>query len=171
MYKICFIGLALSLLLNGCTRHMLKGPELPTASSWNEVIDTAKTKLPHEGKLIQQKDGYAFIKVDDRYINELFPLLQAKGFHKPPYFRRKDAPGAHISVIYKNEQVKLGEVGQVFHFSIKNIATIKTDNGISYIVLNVDAPELEKLRTKYGLGPRLNNHEFHITIAKGNRAK
>lgn len=37
---------------------------------------------------------------------------------------------------------------------------------VSYAILRVKSPELEKLLLKYGLKPKLQFFEFHITIAK-----
>lgn len=154
--------------IGACQCTKIKKDNLALSEApWQEVVSYAENYLPKEGKLIQQPDGFAFIKVDDAYINELFPKLKAgEGFKKPPYFRRKDAPGAHISVIYENEKVKLQEVGQNFRFTLRDVITVHPKKGVSYIILRVDAPELEKLRERYGLTPKLKGHEFHISIAK-----
>jgi hypothetical protein len=135
-------------------------------STWPEVIAYAKNHLPHQGQLVQQSDGYAYIKVDDEYIHKLYPMLKAQGFHKPPYFRKTDAPGAHISLAYEDENVALKEVGQTFSFEITDIALVHPKAGLSFIVLQVSAPDLEQLRQRYGLSPKLKGHEFHITLAK-----
>lgn len=165
-HKLWFV-LVMLLLLGSCQRCQLKKDLGPKPEPWAEAVEFARMHLPLEGKLVQKSDGYGFVKVDDRYIHDLFPLLKAEiGFDKPPYFRRSDAPGAHISVFYANEHVVVTEVGQRFKFTLKDIVMVRTNNGVSYIVLLVDAPELEQLRQKYGLAPRLNNHEFHITIAR-----
>ena len=140
-----------------------QAPRAPFA----EALAYAQKNLPHVGTLIQKPDGYAYIKVDDRYINELFPLLNApSGYEKPPYFRRDNLPGAHISVVYKNEKIKLKEAGQKFSFTIRDITTVSPNSKNSYIILQVDAPELENLRKRYKLGAKLNGHEFHISLAK-----
>jgi|SRR5580700_2996181 hypothetical protein len=156
------------LLLNSCRCiHQEKIALKAEKSSYAEALAYAKKHLPKNGTLVQQDDGYAYLKVDDRYIHELFLKLDAQtGYKEPPYFRRKDAPGAHISIVYGDEKVKLKEVGQNFSFSLKNIAVVHPHKGTSYIILQVDAPELEQLRKRYGLGPKLKGHEFHISIAK-----
>jgi hypothetical protein len=135
--------------------------------AWTKAIDFAQTNLEKNGKLMQQADGFAYIKVDDAYIHDLYPLLDLdKDFKEPPYFRRPNAPGAHISVFYENENIKVQEVGESFSFTLRNIEVVKVGKNKTYIVLVVDAPKLEQLRKKYGLTPKLKNHEFHITIAK-----
>ena len=132
-----------------------------------QALAYAQKNLVHEGTLVQQSDGYAYVKVDDRYIHDLFPLLHAEpDYKKPPYFRRKNAPGAHISVAYGDEHIKLKEVGQRFSFSIKDIVIVSPKKNVSYIILQVESPALEALRKSYGLGPKLQGHEFHISLAK-----
>lgn len=133
---------------------------------WADVVAYAKQKLSTEGELVQQEDGYAYLKVDDAYIHDLFPKLGRADFSKPPYFRRKDAPGAHISIVYADEGVRLKEAGQKYRFTLKKIAMVNPKKDVSYIVLELDAPSLEKLRESYGLSPKLKGHEFHISLAK-----
>lgn len=139
------------------------------APTWEETIEFVNQNLPLEGSLVAKSDGYVYVKVDDRYINELFPKLglYEDGYRKPPYFRRPNSPGAHISVIYSDEHViPKEELGKTFSFTPKNIVIVHPSRYVSYAILQVDSPELEKLRIKYGLKPKLQGHEFHITIAK-----
>lgn len=162
-----FLVIFIAFLFNACQsipeikdRPMLEKP-------FAEVASYAEQRLPKDGVLVQNADGYAYIKVDDAYIHDLFPKLHADpGYQKPPYFRRKDAPGAHISVVYANERVKLREVGKRYSFSLNDLVVVQGKNKNSYIILQVDAPELEELRKSYGLKPKLQGHEFHITIGK-----
>lgn len=136
--------------------------------SWQEAFTYAQANLPKEGRLMRKADGFVYLKVDDDYIHALFPMLgiQEKGFKEPPYFRTKNSPGAHISVFYGDERVIPEEIGQHFSFELKKIVMVKPSKYISYVVLEVESPELEKLREKYGLSPKLHGHEFHITLAK-----
>lgn len=139
-----------------------------TIPDWQNVLEYARTHLPMEGKLIVKSDGFGYLKVDDGYIHRLFPMLGLKkeGFKEPPYFRSRKAPGAHISVFYENERVVPEEVGQYFRFELKQIVIIKLSDNTRYAVLQVKSPELEKLREKYGLSPKLFGHDFHISLAK-----
>lgn len=138
------------------------------ATSWQEVLNYAQENLPKTGQLIVKSDGFGYLKVDDAYINTLFPMLKLKeeGFRKPPYFRRHEAPGAHISVFYADENIRPTEAGQYFSFELKRIVIVKTSKDTSYVILEVDSPELEALREKYGLSPKLFGHEYHISLAK-----
>lgn len=147
--------------------------DIPVNSSWQQVVDYAKENLPQQGQLLIKSDGFAYLKVDDEYIHTLFLMLglEEDGFKKPPYFRSKEAPGAHISVFYEKEHILPEEIGQYFRFQLKQIVIVKPSKDTSYAVLQVEAPELEKLRKKYGLSPKLFDHEYHISLAKKTTTK
>lgn len=134
--------------------------------SWPEIVTFAKANLPQEGVLKVGRDGYIYLKVDDDYIHRLYPLLQLRNFREPPFFRNAKSPGAHISVIYKNENVIPDEAGKTFHFTLNKIVIVNPSREVSYVILQVDSQELESLREKYGLPPKLHGHKFHITLAK-----
>lgn len=136
--------------------------------SWQQAVAYAREHLPMEGRLKVKSDGFGYLKVDDAYIHTLFPMLglQEDGYREPPYFRAPEAPGAHISVFYVNEHIEPEEAGQIFHFELKDIVIVKPSKYDRYAALVVDSPELEKLREKYGLSPKLLGHDFHITLAK-----
>lgn len=141
---------------------------LDATPSWQEIVEYAKENLPLQGQLLIKSDGFCYVKVDDEYIHTLFPMLglEEEGYKKPPYFRTKEAAGAHISVFYENENIRPEEVGQYFDFELKQIVIVKTSKNMSYAVLQVESPELEKLREKYGLKSKLFGHEYHISLAK-----
>lgn len=134
----------------------------------NKALSYAENYLPKSGVLMQKAEGFAYVKVDDRYIYELFDILGLKeqGYEIPPYFRRADAPGAHISVFYEKEQVKAKELGQSFAFTPKAFKEVSVGKKLKYMVLQVKSVDLENLRLGYGLSRLLNNHEFHITVGK-----
>jgi hypothetical protein len=136
--------------------------------SFQEALEFAREHLPLEGKLMVNSDGFVYVKVDDDYITELFPRLGLKkeGFREVPYFRTKESPGAHITVFYADEHIRPKEINQIFHFELNKIVIVKTAKNTSYAILEVDSPELENLRKKYGLSSKIFGHEFHISIAK-----
>lgn len=136
--------------------------------AWQEVVYYAQEHLPAEGQLMVKSDGFVYLKVDDAYIHTLFPMLglEQDGYQEPPYFRTKEAPGAHISVFYADEHIRPEEVGQHFHFELKHIELVRPSKNASYAILVVESPELEKLREKYGLSAKLFGHEYHIALAK-----
>ena len=131
------------------------------------VINWAQKNLPKKG-ILEYRGGFIYLKVDDDYINQLFPLLDNPLYEKPPFFRRYDSIGAHISVFYVQETRKIGrvkEIGQRFTFKVLSLAAVPPKTR-EFIVLKVASPQLEQLRKKYGLKPYLEDHDFHITIAK-----
>lgn len=134
----------------------------------NEVAMEYALNLPQEG-ILHIKEGYLYLKVDDRYIHHLFPLLEQSELEIPDYFRSPSAPGAHISVIYETERQQLPpqipEVGQTFDFYIKDFYSIFLRDHEEIIVLVVESPMLEDFRVKYGLSEKLLGHEYHITLA------
>jgi hypothetical protein len=139
-----------------------------TVHPWPEIVDYARANFPQEGILTAKSDGFVYLKVDDEYIRTLFPMLGLKeeGYTEPPYFRTSDSPGAHISVIYADENVLPKEVGQSFPIELKEIVIVQPSKATAYAVLQIESPELEQLRQKYGLTPKLHGHEYHISLAK-----
>lgn len=136
--------------------------------TWQEVVEYARENLPQQGRLVAASDGFVYLKVDDAYIHTLFPMLglAEEGYKEPPYFRTSSAPGAHISVFYVNEHIIPEEAGEVFHFELQQIVIVHAGKDAAYAVLQVESPELEALRQKYGLSPKLFGHEYHISLAK-----
>lgn len=144
---------------------------LYTIENPSSIIQWAQEHLPQNGILKEEKGGFVYLKVDDNYINQLFLMLSNPEYIKPPYFRRSDSPGAHISVFYVNERNQMGEIkeiGQKYSFKISGLASVPPKTH-KYIVLQVTSPELEQLRKKYGLSPLLQGHDFHISIAEKKR--
>ncbi len=171
-----FLVLAISLVLLSTSpsfgwafQTYQKLPSLNNDLTWQGVLNYAQEHLPMEGQLLKKSNGLIYLKVDDDYIHTLFPLLGLKeeGFKKPPYFCTQEAIGAHISVIRadENKDIPLDEVGQYFRFELKQIVIVKPAKDKSYAVIQVAVPELEKLRQKYGLGPKPHGHEYHISLA------
>jgi hypothetical protein len=136
------------------------------------VIEKA-LQLEHKGILKQKPNGYLYVEVSKDFIAQILPLIEAPGKLDPPkHYKSKKGIGAHISVMYENERIEneiwnLPELGQEFSFSILELRTVKLtrDNKMKKLwLLAVSCPELERLREKYGLTPRLKGHDFHITI-------
>lgn len=144
-------------------------PPIVQTESWPRAVEYAREHLPMEG-VLKDKSGFVYLKVDNDYIYSLFPMLDLKkyGFQEPPYFRTNTSPGAHISVIYVDERVVPREIGETFHFNLKKIRIVNTSKA-SFAILEVESPELEALRKRYGLSPKLKGHEFHISLAEKSR--
>lgn len=129
--------------------------------------------LEQKGILKQKDNGYLYVEVSNDYIAEALSVIEAQGKMVPPrHYTSKKGIGAHISVMYENEQIlneiwEIKELGQEFTFNVMELRTVKLnkDNQVQKLwLLAVAAPELEKLREDYGLPSKLKGHDFHITI-------
>jgi len=125
------------------------------------------------GTLKQKPNGYLYVEVNRDFIAQILPIIDAKGKIVPPrHYTSKKGIGAHISVMYENEQIEneiweIKELGQEFTFSVMELRTVKLTNNNKLRklwLLAVQAPELERLRESYGLANKLKSHDFHITI-------
>jgi hypothetical protein len=136
-------------------------------SDKKDVVSYAQEHLVSQGTLMQKKDGFVYLKLDNAYVTELYSFIQEPGCHLTSAFYRYGSIGAHISVIYANEKStdSIKELGQIFTFIPKKIKRVKTRK-YENIILQVESPELMRLRESYGLSPKLNHHEFHITICQ-----
>lgn len=130
-------------------------------------------QLPQKGTLKQKDNGYLYVEVSNDFIADALALIEAPGKIVPPrHYTSKKGIGAHISVMYENEQIvneiwEIKELGQEFTFSVMELRTVKLNknNKMKKLwILAVAAPELEELRLSYGLTPKLKGHDFHITI-------
>ena len=139
----------------------------------SQVIEKV-IQFEQKGILKQKDNGYLYVEVSKDFIAEALPLIDAQGKIVPPrHYTSKKGIGAHISVMYENEQImneiwEIKELGQEFTFTVMELRTVKLNNKDNKVkklwLLAVAAPELEKLRESYGLSSRLKNHDFHITI-------
>jgi hypothetical protein len=114
------------------------------------ILQFARDHIPRKGILKEHRDGFVYLKVSDDYIYQLFPMIKNSHYSMPAYFRRPNAPGAHISVFYVDERSRTGkihELGKVYRFKVSDLVFVPTKSQ-QYIVLEVDAPELEILRKK-----------------------
>lgn len=130
-------------------------------------------EIESKGILKQKSNGYLYLEVSKDFIKKIIPLIESPGkIVAPKFYKFKKGIGAHISVISEVEQVQndiweVKELGQEFNFTVTELrsAKIRRDNQMKKVwFLCVASPELEKLRENYGLSPRLNDREFHITI-------
>lgn len=131
-------------------------------------------RLEFSGKLKETKDGFVYVDVSDKFIKDLFDIIQPEGASLPPY-KNKDygSVGGHISVMYAdeikdNEIDEVKEVGQEIEYELGEFFSVEPegwDEMERVWFLSVKSPQLEMIRENYGLSKKLNNHEFHITFA------
>ena len=132
------------------------------------TLQQLSEKLATKGKLTISDNNLVYLDVDDDYIHQLFPLLEDQNIQKPDYFGIGLA-GAHISVIYPEENISVGssDLYKQHQFDIKGVFTAEI--GLKqYYALLINAPSLLQLRRKYGVSDMLPFKgylvDFHITI-------
>ena len=138
----------------------------------SKIAGTEKQTAVLHGKLKQTEDGFVYLDVSNDVINGLFRLIPDEEAVQPPYRQSKyNSVGAHISVMKSDEIeefeiTKIKEIGDYFDFTIIGMSSVIPDwKGIKKLwMVEVDSPQLESLRRRYGLTPRLNGHHFHITV-------
>lgn len=137
-----------------------------------QVIEAAFL-CEQRGVLKQKDNGYLYLDVSNDFIAKTLPLIQAEGKIVPPrHYTSKKGIGAHISVMYENEQIEneiweIKELGNEYNFYVQELRTVKFSSKgkmKKLWLIAVFAPELEKLRESYGLASKLKGHDFHITI-------
>ncbi len=141
-----------------------------TAVDEPQAFAYAKTQLPCYGALQKTSDGFLYLKVTDRYVYELLPLLPDV-LSPPPYFG-PGLIGAHISII-RPEEIDwtsppiLPALGTRYAFSLGHFAWAIPKNvpkTSKIYFLTVDSPELVKIRTDASLSPQYKGQDLHITI-------
>ena len=136
-----------------------------------EILHSTILALPTDGKIKRTTSGYVYADINNDYVHKIFPLLKAKEIYKPDYFsRRKNFIGAHISLIYAEENVSVDEKlpAAINEFSIRELITMRIGK-ILYYALTVNSLEITRIRRAFGLTEKLNfrGHwvEPHITVA------
>lgn len=119
----------------------------------------------------QDARGFVYLDIPDEYLGELLAMTGDPKAELPPYFG-KDRAGAHISVIAADEggrplTLRPQDVGKKVSFQIVHVDAVKPDGwkGMKKVhFVTVRSPELQDFRTQYGLSPKLDGHDFHITF-------
>ena len=135
-----------------------------------ELLNTI-ARINQIGQLHLKSNGFAYLNVNNGFIDEIIPHLPLKNAFEPVSTSGKKM-GAHISVIYEDEMIgneiwELEATGEWFTFEVKELryVDVKNSTGKKRLwLLAVDSPALQRLRQSYGLKPKLQNHDFHITL-------
>lgn len=130
------------------------------------------------GRLYLSASGWGLLKVPNDLVRGIFQAMNEAGIALPPSdSKKKDFKlNAHISVLRPEEIEKAGgpgvfsEFGKHFHYQIGAVHSVEPEgwDGMERVyMIDVDSPELEALREKYGLSklPNKNKFRFHITVA------
>ncbi len=132
-----------------------------------KLFDTV-AQLPTIGQLKMNSFGLTYLDIDDNYIHSVFPLIPDHHAMKPDYFG-DDLVGAHISVIYPDEETicHKEDLNKEHHFAITGLFSAVLE-GTKYYALKVKARSLISVRRRHGLTDKLffkNNWiDLHITV-------
>jgi hypothetical protein len=143
-----------------------KAPQITQLT--NPVLMQASLSLDAIGKIAISANDLLYLKVEDAYIHQLFPLLQNKNAQKPDYFG-SGSVGAHISIIYPEETTFIPSLhcNEKHSFLVKELVAAEL-GAKTYYAIAVEAPSLLQLRRKYALPDQLCLKgyliSFHITI-------
>lgn len=126
-----------------------------------------------QGRLVASRSGWALLTVPNQLVRGLFDAMDEPGVELPP--GHEGGPfSAHISVMTGEELGRIGgpdkltERGHTFHYQLGPIRSVEPAGWgeMSRVwFVEVQSPELKKLRASYGLTPLpRGDHEFHITV-------
>lgn len=127
------------------------------------------------GRLYASQSGWLLLSVPNALVRGVFDTIQEPGVELPPG-KNGNPFNAHISVMRSEEVESIGGVdkiterGHTFRYTLGPLKTVVPAgwDAISKVwFVQVNSPELKKLRTSYGLTPLPHNNEFdfHITAA------
>ena len=122
-------------------------------------------------ELKQDERGFVYLDLPDEDLIALHELYKEANVELPPYFGKGRA-GAHVSVMSVDEVSSHGgfrvqDVGKKFTFRIVNVDSVKHYGfkGMDKVhYLTLACPQLESLRARYGLDPKMDGHDFHLTF-------
>src|SRR5579885_3531603 len=124
MMKVLFYFFSLfSVLTNSLypSAAVEQNQEISTVAE--DALIWAKAHLSKQGVLKQDRTGYVYLKVDDGYVDDLYPKFIPFGYEKP--FSKKVG---HISVMYSSETKYKGsitELGNTYSFTLKDFRIVK----------------------------------------------
>lgn len=122
------------------------------------------------GTLKRTDDGFVYVNVPNDIINGFYYALEHDETIQPPYRDPKySGIGAHISA-FDSEEIKdrdITEVGRRIDYRTKGIFHVDPERGKMARIwaVEVESPQLEEIRKRYGLSPLLRGHPFHVTFA------
>ena len=137
--------------------------------TWYKIAKNTPKEVSLFGELKQTKNGFVYLSIPNKIIDAFLDLIPAEPELLHPKELSDNYVGAHISVMDNEEveDVKIKEIGNKYHFTIKAVETVKPEGWEEVkrvFFIAVDSPDLEKLRKKYKLSPKLKGHDFHITV-------
>lgn len=122
---------------------------------------------------LREHDAFLYLEVPNEVIDAFLKMIPERGLGKPSLANHPtEYVGAHISVIYPEEmkrvKKRVKEIGDDFQYTLGKLYRTRPDKWgdvEEVYFITVNSPQLEGLRRKYGLRPKLNDHDFHLTVA------
>ncbi len=144
---------------------------VPVVLQEPDVLAYVEENLPHSGLLKQTDGGFLYISLPKEYVYAVLPLLLGRDATPPPYFDQ-GMDGAHITVATEEEMAQVSScyipnLNQEIDFLIVNISKVELENsslGSEVYYLKVESEKIGKIRKELGLSPKIQDHDFHITI-------
>ncbi len=123
--------------------------------------------------ILKEKNGFYYLDIPQPFITGLWKMMKPEAEETPYKQKGYGAVGAHVSVINEDEfeeDVKIKEVGQSFDFTILGVKDTNPegwDEMKRVYFVEIDSPQIKKLRKKYNLPAsyRGKNHNYHITFS------
>ncbi len=126
-----------------------------------------RTLCRGKGTLKRNKQGHAFLEIDDQFLIGLYPYLRSQGLID-------FTEGAHITVVPSRESFFQGlgpmrEIGEQFTFEVEGLYSLANPASWPEVeevwFFKIHCPELERVRRKHFLPSRPGGHSFMKTLA------
>lgn len=144
-------GAVYAYAVDGCKLHNL------------DLLQYVQEYMPSSGLLKTTDQGLVYVEIDDNYVGAILKQLKDSRYM---IYRSASIVGPHITVMFavetKGKNIK--EFGQQIKFKPIGFYTI-TMADREYFMLAIEAPELIKIRARYGLTPKPNGHTFNLAVA------
>lgn len=129
--------------------------------------------FPLKGRLMLSPSGYLYLKLPNQLLRLVQQFLPSDS-RSSLFYYPDDFLGAHIPIALPSELERFVdakralEIGEEFYFSLEGLFSTEPhgwDEMERVWFLRVDCPQLEALRQRYGLTPRISTHSFSCTVA------
>jgi len=128
-----------------------------------DLLQYVQEYMPKSGTLKISNKGLVYVDIDDNYVGEILKQLKDSSYM---IHRSVSNVGTHITVMFEAEAKgkNIKEFGQQINFNPLGFYTVVMQDR-EYLMLAIEAPELTKIRAKYGLSFKPNGHTFHLAVA------
>jgi hypothetical protein len=133
----------------------------------------ARYALPKKGILRQDHEGFVYLELSDNFITEIYSLIHDQKNEEAPLYYVESSP-AHIPVILPHEWTQRKGWGEIkdlenqFAFEISTLRSLKPTcwpDVEKIYFFEIKSHELENLRERHLLPPRIRGHDFHVAVA------